>query len=124
MTSAVPRHVICKSGQEGWHARAGRDPRLGPQRFYNLPTRFPGPPKAYEVLQECIDVDMMADGQIWLATHSNAQNTAYNLNTGDVFRWFEVQGAFMQHITTHTCMWCRAACAACDNQVRTHGLQP
>ena len=55
--------------------------------------RFPGPPKAYEVLAECIDVDMMADGQIWLATHPHTQNTAYNLNTGDVFRWFEVHRA-------------------------------
>ena len=46
-------------------------------------------PEAYNALAECIDVDMMAEGQIWLATHPHAQDQAYNINSGDTFRWFE-----------------------------------
>ena len=34
-------------------------------------------------------MDMMAEGQIWLANHPHAQNQAYNINNGDTFRWSE-----------------------------------
>ncbi|BDA45726.1 3-oxo-Delta(4,5)-steroid 5-beta-reductase [Coccomyxa sp. Obi] len=49
--------------------------------------RFPGTPVAYKVLLDCVDVDLLADCQIWLATHPEAQNDFYNISNGDIFRF-------------------------------------
>ncbi|EIE22698.1 hypothetical protein COCSUDRAFT_63836 [Coccomyxa subellipsoidea C-169] len=49
--------------------------------------RFPGTPVAYKVLLDCVDVDLLADAQIWLATHPQAQNDGYNISNGDQFRF-------------------------------------
>ncbi|KAK9904280.1 hypothetical protein WJX75_008293 [Coccomyxa subellipsoidea] len=49
--------------------------------------RFPGTPVAYKVLLDCVDVDLLADCQIWLATHPQAQNDFYNISNGDQFRF-------------------------------------
>ncbi|CAL8470695.1 g10237 [Coccomyxa elongata] len=49
--------------------------------------RFPGTPVAYKVLLDCVDVDLLADCQIWLATHPEAQNDFYNISNGDMFRF-------------------------------------
>ena len=38
-------------------------------------------------------MDMMAEGQIWLATHPPAQNQAFNINNGDTFRWLEARAS-------------------------------
>ncbi|KAK9904110.1 hypothetical protein WJX75_004775 [Coccomyxa subellipsoidea] len=53
----------------------------------NLPMRYPGTPQGYRVLFDCADADLLADVQIWLSKNKHAQNTAYNVNNGDVFRF-------------------------------------
>ena len=53
--------------------------------------RFPGSPAAYNTLFDCADANLLADCQIFLATHPGAQNTAYNVNNGDVFRFSEAR---------------------------------
>ncbi len=45
---------------------------------------------AYKVLLDCVDVDLLADAQIWLATHPQAQNDGYNISNGDQFRFQQV----------------------------------
>ena len=52
--------------------------------------RFPGSPKAYDVLLEVIDVELLAEGIEWISLHPTAGNTSYNLSNGDIFRWSEV----------------------------------
>ncbi|CAK0782935.1 hypothetical protein CVIRNUC_006130 [Coccomyxa viridis] len=49
--------------------------------------RYPGLPKTYRVLMDCVDVDLLTACQIYLSTHPTAQNTAYNISNGDVFRF-------------------------------------
>jgi hypothetical protein len=43
------------------------------------------------VLFDCADADLLADVQIWLSKNKHAQNTAYNVNNGDVFRFEQVR---------------------------------
>ena len=59
------------------------------------------------MLFDCADADLLADAQLFLATHPGAQNEAYNINNGDVFRWFEVPAprcsiGTRQHAQKHT----------------------
>lgn len=44
-----------------------------------------------KVLLDCVDVDLLVDCQIWLATHPEAQNDFYNISNGDVFRFQQVR---------------------------------
>ena len=53
--------------------------------------RYPGTPQGYRVLFDCADADLLADVQIWLSKNKHAQNTAYNVNNGDVFRFEQVR---------------------------------
>ncbi len=53
----------------------------------NVPFRFPGPPRAYEVLVNVTDARLLAQGQAYVATHAGTNGEIYNLTNGDVFRW-------------------------------------
>lgn len=44
-----------------------------------------------KVLLDCVDVDLLVDCQIWLATHPEAQNDFYNISNGDIFRFQQVR---------------------------------
>ncbi len=57
-----------------------------------------------KVLLDCVDVDLLADCQIWLATHPEAQNDFYNISNGDTFRFQQVQYQLipLPVILTHT----------------------
>jgi hypothetical protein len=37
-----------------------------------------------------VDVELLTDAEIWLATHDKAANQAYNISNGDTFRWRQV----------------------------------
>ena len=52
--------------------------------------RFPGTQECYDAVWDCVDVEVMADAQIWMATHKEAANQAYNISNGDTFRWRQV----------------------------------
>ncbi|CAL5220375.1 g2379 [Coccomyxa viridis] len=66
------------------------------------PFRYPGDPVTYRVVMDCVDVDLLTMCQIWLSTHPKAQNTAYNINNGDVFRFEQVWPAMAQWFGVET----------------------
>jgi len=53
----------------------------------NIPMRFPGSEKAYGILLEVVDVELLADGMVWASTQPQGANKAFNISNGDVFRW-------------------------------------
>lgn len=52
-----------------------------------LPLRFPGRPGAYDRLLEMTDAGLLAEATRWAATTPAAQNQAFNIANGDLFRW-------------------------------------
>lgn len=52
-----------------------------------LPLRFPGRPGAYDKLLEMTDAGLLAQATAWAATTDAAQNQAFNIANGDLFRW-------------------------------------
>lgn len=48
---------------------------------------FPGTPKAFEVLVNVTDADIVAEAVEWSFQDTTPKNTAYNITNGDVFRW-------------------------------------
>jgi hypothetical protein len=49
--------------------------------------RFPGSKRAYDVLLEVVDADLLSEGMVWLANNPEAANTSYNFSNGEIFRW-------------------------------------
>ncbi len=49
--------------------------------------RFPGSKRAYDVLLEAVDADLLAEGMVWLANTPGVANTSYNFSNGEIFRW-------------------------------------
>ncbi len=52
-----------------------------------LPLRFPGRPGAYDRLLEMTDAGLLAQATEWAAITPAAQNQAFNIANGDLFRW-------------------------------------
>ena len=52
-----------------------------------IPLRFPGAPGAYTSLIEMTDAGLLAEATVWAATTDVAQNQAFNITNGDLFRW-------------------------------------
>lgn len=63
--------------------------------------RYPGTPQGYRVLFDCADAELLADVQIWLSQNPHAQNTAYNVSNGDVFRFEQVRLFKQSRIHAH-----------------------
>lgn len=51
---------------------------------------FPGSPQAFEVLVNVTDSDLVASAVEWSFNSPEAQNQAFNITNGDVFRWKDV----------------------------------
>ncbi|SIN94262.1 Nucleoside-diphosphate-sugar epimerase [Singulisphaera sp. GP187] len=51
------------------------------------PFVFPGSPEQYHGLSEVVDARILARQLAWAATTPAAQNQAFNIANGDVFRW-------------------------------------
>ncbi|MER7080333.1 Nucleoside-diphosphate-sugar epimerase [Saccharopolyspora kobensis] len=62
-----------------------------------LPLRFPGKPGAYDSLLEMTDARLLAKATVWAATAEQAQNQAFNINNGDLFRWREMWPKIAAH---------------------------
>lgn len=62
-----------------------------------LPLRFPGSAGAYDTLMEMTDAGLLARATVWAATDPGAQDEAFNIANGDLFRW--------------NALWPRIACA-------------
>ncbi|KAK9810123.1 hypothetical protein WJX72_005112 [[Myrmecia] bisecta] len=52
--------------------------------------RFPGTELSWNALNDCVDVDLLAEATIFCATHKEAANQAFNIHNGDYFRWRDV----------------------------------
>ncbi len=55
-----------------------------------IPMRFPGSPKAYEVLINVTGTDVLSKSLEWAALNEKAENEIFNVTNGDVFRWSQV----------------------------------
>jgi len=96
-----------------------------------LPFRFPGSKQAYDILLEVVDVDLLAEGMVWLAHNPEACNTSYNISNGDVFRWSEVWPKLAEYwgLPTAEPMKCSLTALMADKGplwdkiVKDHGLE-
>ena len=55
--------------------------------------RFPGSDFAWNAVNDVTDVDLLSDAAIYVSTHPQCENQAYNINNGDLFRWKEVSAS-------------------------------
>lgn len=55
-----------------------------------LPLRFPGKRGAYDKLIEMTDSGLLARATTWAATEPSTANQAFNINNGDLFRWYDM----------------------------------
>ncbi|TDD43974.1 SDR family oxidoreductase [Saccharopolyspora elongata] len=62
-----------------------------------LPLRFPGKPGAYDSLLEMTDAGLLAKATVWAAISERAENQAFNINNGDLFRWRELWPKIAAH---------------------------
>lgn len=56
----------------------------------DLPLRFPGSEKTWHSIVDHTDAGLLADATLWAATSPTAQNQAFNVNNGDIWRWCEL----------------------------------
>lgn len=59
-------------------------------RELNVPFRFPGNDKAYDVLVNVTDADILAKGMEFAALHEACYGQIYNITNGDIFRWSQL----------------------------------
>jgi nucleoside-diphosphate-sugar epimerase len=52
-----------------------------------VPMRFPGPPKAYEVLINVTDAEILARGMEFVSLQESCEGEIFNITNGDIFRW-------------------------------------
>ncbi|SEO10172.1 hypothetical protein SAMN05216436_13325 [bacterium A37T11] len=98
----------------------------------NVPFRFPGSPRAYEVLVNVTGTEVLSKSMEWAATASNTKNEIFNITNGDIFRWkdawpkfaafFGVTYAEPQKFSLTAYMENKAY--LWNNMVKKYGLQP
>jgi hypothetical protein len=101
-------------------------------KAFGLPLRFPGSPRAYEVLGQVTDAGLLARAAVWAATSPSAENQAFNLTNADCFRWcnvwprlaafFDMPCAPPQRLSLAAFMADKAP--VWDRLVKAHALQP
>lgn len=62
-----------------------------------LPMRFPGTRRAYDVLYQATDAELLARAAIWAGHEENADGQAFNITNGDPFRWSQLWPVFARH---------------------------
>ncbi|QIH34739.1 SDR family oxidoreductase [Sphingobacterium sp. DR205] len=62
----------------------------------NVPFRFPGSPKAYEVLVNVTGTEVLSKSMEWVATADNTRNEIFNITNGDIFRWKDAWQRFAE----------------------------
>lgn len=60
----------------------------------NVPFRFPGSPRSYEVLVNVTGTEILSKSMEWAATAENTRNEIFNITNGDIFRWKEAWPKF------------------------------
>jgi len=97
-----------------------------------LPLSFPGKPGAYRVLYQCTDAALLAKAMVWMSTHAQCANQAFNITNGDLIRWehvwpklakfFGMELAFPRHVSLVRFMADKGP--VWDRLVAKHGLKP
>jgi len=59
-----------------------------------VPFRFPGSLKAYDVLVNVTDANLLAKGMEWVSTHAECNGEIFNVTNGDIFRWSQLWPRF------------------------------
>lgn len=59
-------------------------------KFQGLPLRFPGSSQAWHSIVDHTDADLLAQATLWAANAPGADNQAFNVNNGDLWRWSEL----------------------------------
>lgn len=57
------------------------------QRELGGPFGFPGSARCFETLFNVVDAELLSRAAIWISTHPDCANQAFNVNNGDYFRW-------------------------------------
>ena len=63
----------------------------------NVPFRFPGNPRAYELLVNITDVNILAKGMVYVANNESCYSQIFNITNGDIFRWKQVWSKFAEY---------------------------
>lgn len=63
----------------------------------DVPFRFPGTQKAYDVLVNITDVDILAKGMEYVANNESCHNEIFNITNGDIFRWKQLWSKFAEY---------------------------
>ena len=95
-----------------------------------LPFRFPGTPKAYEIVLEMTDAELLAKAIVWAGTNDRCDGEAFNITNGDFNRWsnlwprlanyFKMEYAPPQHLPLTQFMSDKGA--IWQRLVKQHGL--
>jgi nucleoside-diphosphate-sugar epimerase len=59
-------------------------------RELGLPLRFPGSPRAYGMIAEMTDADLLAKATVWAGQSERTDGQAFNITNGDFLRWQNV----------------------------------
>jgi nucleoside-diphosphate-sugar epimerase len=62
-----------------------------------VPFRFPGSLKAYDVLVNVTDANVLAKSMEWVSTHDECNGEIFNVTNGDVFRWSQLWPRFAEY---------------------------
>jgi nucleoside-diphosphate-sugar epimerase len=97
-----------------------------------MPLRFPGSEKAYGVLSQAVDAELIAKAIVWAGKSEGARNEIFNLTNGDLFRWsalwprlaelFGLPAGEPQRIPLAEFMGCKEE--LWKSIVRRHNLEP
>ena len=95
-----------------------------------LPFRFPGTAKAYEIVLEMTDAELLAKAIVWAGTNDHCDGQAFNITNGDFNRWsnlwprlanyFKMEYAPPQHLPLALFMSDKGA--LWQRLVKQHGL--
>ncbi|WP_188815854.1 SDR family oxidoreductase [Hymenobacter cavernae] len=62
-----------------------------------VPFRFPGSLKAYDVLVNVTDANILAKAMEWVSTHEECNEEIFNVTNGDIFRWSQLWPRFAEY---------------------------
>lgn len=101
-------------------------------RHLGRPLDFPGKPGHFFALQELSDAELLARSIFWMCRSKNAENQAFNVTNGDVFRWetvwpkvaahFGMEPGRVRHMSL--IQWMGDKADVWSEIVEKHGLRP
>lgn len=101
-------------------------------RHLGLPLAFPGKPGNYTSLQDISDANLLAKAIFWMCNSKEAENQAFNVTNGDVFRWETLWPKVARHFGMETSgvrymsliQWMGDKGDVWDEIVKKHDLRP